>query len=251
MDSATTRYAIIADIHANIDALTAVCDSIAGQNVQKVLCLGDIIGYNAAPCECLDVVMKRGFLCISGNHERFLMGATQVDHSVRKDTLAVIEWTKKRLSPEQMEFTAGLKKRQFIDDKYLIAHGSPRHEDEYILTTQLMRDNIMYLMNNFLGIGICFVGHTHMPLLVARGKLETNLHEDKTIALADDKVYLINPGSVGQPRDGLPKASYVVFDSSEGTVAFKRVEYDVAAAQKRVREAGFEERFAARLALGK
>lgn len=251
MDAAVMRYAIVADIHANIDALMAVCESIAGQNVQKVLCLGDIIGYNAAPCECLELVTKSNFVCISGNHERFLTGTTPIDPSVQESTRAVIEWTKQRLSASQLEFLAGLKKRLFIDGKYMMTHGSPRHEDEYILTTQVMRENILYMMDNFLGVSVCFFGHTHSPLLVARGTLETNFHRDRVISLEDDKVYLVNPGSVGQPRDGLARASYVVFDTEEKTVAFKRVEYDVAAAQKRVRDANFDERLAVRLELGK
>ncbi|MDQ7779530.1 MAG: metallophosphoesterase family protein [Planctomycetota bacterium] len=245
------RYAIVADIHSNVDALSAVMDSIAKDHVDRILCLGDIIGYNAAPAECLKMAMDHSVVCISGNHERFLTGATTIEPSVKKGTLDVLDWTKKTISPEQLEFITGLKRRSFVDNAYLMAHGSPRHEDEYVLTTQVMRDNILYVSNNFLGITVCFLGHTHAPLVVAQGKLETHFHEDRTLPIEDGKVYLINPGSVGQPRDGCPKAAYGVFDSGAKTMTIKRVDYDIAAAQKRVREAGFEERLAVRLAIGK
>lgn len=245
------RYGIIADVHSNIEALLTVMERMRREGVDKILCLGDIIGYNASPKECLEVLMAAGVECINGNHDRFMTGTTPIDPSVKKETVQVIEWTRGQVTEAQSDWLRGLPKIKVVDMSVLMVHGSPRHEDEYILTIDTIRENIIFMQNNYLGLDLCFFGHTHAPLLVCRGQLETDLHEDKTFKLEAMKTYLINPGSVGQPRDGSPKAGFGIFDTNERTVSYFRVDYDFLATQARIIAAGFDRKLARRLELGK
>ena len=245
------RYALIADIHANVDALQVVLAELAKEGIEKILCLGDLVGYNASPGEVLDVAMKPGMVSINGNHDRYVTGVTPLDPSIKKDTAFIIQWTRGNITPEQNGRLEVLPRQRVIDETILLVHGSPRHEDEYILSVNQYKENIQFVSDNFVGIDVTFFGHTHVPVIVARGTLMSNIHENKTVKLDADKLYLINPGSVGQPRDGCPLASFGIYDPAERTVTIRRVEYDIKAAQEKVLAAGFDARMAKRLELGR
>lgn len=245
------RYGLIADIHSNCEALTVALDTLKKEGAQQILCLGDVIGYNATPREVIEQLQVHNVQCINGNHDRFLAGSTPIDPSVRKETAHVIEWTRSVLGPDHGKFISDLPRQRVIDDFILMVHGSPRHEDEYILTLQGIRENIIFVENNYIGIQVCLFGHTHTPLCVARGLLMSEFPATKDVNLDPGKVHLINPGSVGQPRDGCNKASFALLDSEAHKVTYFRGEYDFKLTQRHIREAGIDERMAKRLEAGR
>lgn len=245
------RYGIISDLHANIEALTVAVAEIDKMGVDKIVCMGDLIGYNASPREVLDLVIGRKIECISGNHDRYLSGATALDQSVRKDTSEVIEWTKTQVTPEQSAFVAGLPKFRMEGTEFLMVHGSPRHEDEYILTADILRGSLNHLMTKWPGTSVCFYGHTHVPICASDERVENQLPENTTLKLGRFSTYLINVGSVGQPRDGHPETAFGLFDSTKREIIFRRLPYDVKSAQAKVLAAGLSERMAKRLENGR
>ncbi|MBI3270254.1 MAG: metallophosphoesterase family protein [Planctomycetes bacterium] len=245
------RYGLIADIHSNSEALTVALDTLKKEGAQEVLCLGDVIGYNATPREVITLLSENKVQCINGNHDRFLAGSTPIDPSVRKETSHVIEWTRGVLGPEHSQFIGSLPRQRIVDDSILMVHGSPRHEDEYILTLQGIRENIIFIENNYVGVQVCLFGHTHTPLCVARGLLLSEFPATREVPLEANKVHLINPGSVGQPRDGCNKSSFALLDTEAHKVTYFREEYDFKLTQKHIREAGIDERMAKRLEAGR
>lgn len=249
--AASARYGVIADIHANHAALQVVLAELKKENVQKILCLGDLVGYNATPGEVLEAAMQPGMVSINGNHDRYVTGVTPLDPSIKEDTAFIIRWTRDHISASQNTWLEALPRQRVIDDSILMVHGSPRHEDEYILSVPQYRENLQFVMDNFLGIQVTFFGHTHVPVIIARGVLVSNMHENRTYNLDADKVYLINPGSVGQPRDGCPLASFGIYDAAARTYTLRRVEYNVKDAQERDIAAGFNPRMAKRLEAGR
>ena len=132
------RYGIIADIHANLEALEKCLAFLESEKVDEILCLGDVIGYNADPSECLKLVRAKCKAVISGNHERMVLGASL--YGVRKETLEATEWTKNQLSPDELKYIEGLADETKVGEKILLVHGSPRDKDEYILSTDAIRD---------------------------------------------------------------------------------------------------------------
>jgi len=245
------RYGLIADIHANVDALNVVLAELAQEKVDHILCLGDLVGYNGSPGEVLDIAMKQGWTSINGNHDRYVTGVTPLDPSIKKDTAFIITWTRGKISAAQNACLEALPRQRVVAEKILLVHGSPRHEDEYILSVNQYKENIQFVSDNFVGIDVTFFGHTHVPVIVARGTLISAIHENKSVQMEEGKLYLINPGSVGQPRDGCPLAAFGIYDDVERTVTIRRVPYDIKAAQEKVLAAGFDPRMAKRLELGR
>ncbi len=219
--------------------------------MDRYLLLGDYVGYNASPAAVLDLVMDLSPAeYISGNHDRYLIG-TSDPAETSEENQKVIEWTRDQITEDQLQFLQDCKVNQVLNDRYMMAHGSPRDEDEYILSVDRMRQNILYLQSEHPEIQICFVGHTHAPLVSARGVLERTFHEDRRISLDPEKTYLINPGSVGQPRDGCPKASFGLFDTEKMSIKIFRRAYDVEAEQQIIYDAPVSDEHAERLQTGK
>lgn len=244
------RYGLIADLHANIEALSEVFKALDQLSVDHVVCLGDIVGYAATPTECIDLLRERKVRSISGNHDRYVTGTTpMVD--IRQDTAQAVEWTKGVLQPGHLGFLQGLPKQRLAEPSIMLVHGSPRHEDEYILGVREMTENLQLLISHHADVKVCFFGHTHHPVVVAQGTLITSIPEDKKVALDRGKTYLINPGSVGQPRDGVNRSAFGVFDTLTWTMEFYRVPYNIQSIQDKIRAAGLSERFASRLAQGR
>jgi predicted phosphodiesterase len=251
MSRAGARYGVIADVHANMEALEAVMAFLSKQNLTKVVCLGDIVGYNASPRECVKLIREKGVECISGNHERLLLGVYPAEFSIRKETLDSIAWSKAQLSDDDCAFLLDLPKEKVVDNRFLMVHGSPRNEDEYILEPASMMENLASMTNYHPHLDVCFFGHTHMPMFLTRGTVFTDISGDRTFEVMPRKAHLVNPGSVGQPRDGYRKASCCVFDSGDMTVTFHRIEYDIESAQRRIIDAKLDVRLANRIGLGK
>lgn len=243
------RYGIIADIHANLEALTKCFAFLDEQKVDQVLCLGDVIGYNADPSECIRLVRERCAAVIQGNHERMVLGASL--YGVRKETLEATEWTRNKLTPDELKYIESLADEARVGDKILLVHGSPRDKDEYILSTDAIRENVQTLKARYADVKVCFFGHSHYPMVIGAPEVHTRFHETRKLDLDQSRLYLINPGSVGQPRDGCPLSSFAIFDDQAWSVTIYRQAYDIASTQKKIIDAGIDRKLALRLDVGK
>lgn len=245
------RSLILADIHANIDALDAVLRAADLLRIDRILLLGDLIGYNAAPAEVLhrlDTLAPAA--SIRGNHDKVCAGlepATEFHPLARQ----AIEWTRRQLSPADLTRLAALPEGPLsLGDSLEICHGAPFDEDFYVTGTMDARRAI-----ESAGAPICLHGHTHVPsVFTTRGfAVHEELLRDDTlqvIALPSEGRMLANAGSVGQPRDGDSRAAFGVLDTGAGTLELHRVRYDIAAAQARIIAAGLPAALAERLAEG-
>jgi len=242
------HYAIIADIHANLAAFTAVLNDINSRGgVDELWCLGDVVGYGPDPHRCLELLRRQEHVCVAGNHDWAAIG--RIDTAYFNPAAAeACNWTAQQLTPEDRQYLESLP-MVLENGDFTLAHGSPREPIwEYILSDVSARENLAYFKTSF-----CLVGHSHVPFV-----FEDDESHDHFCALADNAVLMlaekrliINPGSVGQPRDGDPRASYAIYDSEAGSVAHYRVGYDIAATQTRMREYRLPESLARRLDFGR
>lgn len=244
------KIGIIGDIHSNLEALTVTLDLLTYQEkVDQIFCLGDIVGYNANPKECIQLLQKNHIPCISGNHDRFVTG--EINAVVRPETKHVIDFTKSMLNDEELDFLGSLPEERFFEDIYLFVHGSPRHKDEYINSLQIAKSNLQLLREERPFVAVGFYGHTHLPYVITDNRIETDIHQNTTFQLDRHYAYLINPGSVGQPRDRCPLSSCTVFDVEKFTISYFRTEYDVTTTQNKIVAAGLSKKIAERLAQGR
>jgi diadenosine tetraphosphatase ApaH/serine/threonine PP2A family protein phosphatase len=236
------RIAILSDIHSNWQALEAVLDDCPP--VDETLCLGDVVGYGGDPKRCVDEVMQRGWLTLVGNHDRACTDPAILEW-FNDDAATVVRWTVDVIGEERLQWLRDLPDSHVKND-VLMVHASPRdHIYEYVLDTAVAYANLE-LLNG----GLCFHGHTHVPGIfkLTDGQVTHDYRVD-TYELRGPA--LINPGSVGQPRDGIPMASYGIWDTETGNFEFRRVRYKIADAQKAIRKAKLPERFALRLETGR
>jgi diadenosine tetraphosphatase ApaH/serine/threonine PP2A family protein phosphatase len=243
------RYAILSDIHANLEAFRAVLARIAELDADRIVCLGDVVGYNADPNECVDLVRSEGIACIMGNHDAAACGIEEPDN-FNPTARAAVLWTREVLTAENREFLQGLPRHLQINDMVL-CHGSINETDQYLFEDSDIRANFSVMETLPIRPQVCFYGHTHMKAAYSlSGGALSRVVSDKII-LAGGIRYLINPGGVGQPRDGDPQAPFLVYDTAERTIVFLRVEYDVAACQRKILRAGLPARLAERLTMGR
>ncbi len=242
-------YLVISDIHGNAEALTAVLEDAGKRaDIGKILCLGDIAGYGAQPDVCLATARESGFICVKGNHDMAVTG--EIDTGDFNDAGAeAVAWQSGRIPPSDLKWLKGLPLTLEIGD-FTLAHGSPRDPVwEYVETDREAAASMSHFKTKY-----CFVGHTHCPVyFVYRGYgrgMETSYFvPGRAVKLSDRMV--INPGGVGQPRDGDPRASYLLCDVEKGEVTNYRVTYDVNAAQNAIRQAHLPDRLAQRLQHGR
>lgn len=235
------KVAVISDIHANWPALEAVVADLP--SVDDIVCLGDVVGYGGEPVRCLDFVRQRGWLTLSGNHD---LACTDDDVLgwFNEDAAAAIRWTIRQLGADRIEWLRALPPSRTREGALLV-HASPRSPVfEYVMDTESAAANLHQL-----GDGLCFHGHSHLPGVFSMddGWVE---HDYRLGSMTLAGPALVNPGSVGQPRDRDPDASYGIWDVETGTFEFRRVAYDRAAAQKAILDAGLPDRFAHRLDFG-
>jgi len=242
------RFAIISDVHANIEALSAFFEAIEKDPVDKVVCLGDLVGYNASPNECVDLIRKKRIRCVMGNHDSRAAG---LEDTSDFNLLAAdaIEWTRGVLTEENRAFLAKLPRARRVDKKFYAIHGSINDTDRYIYGAADAQRNFR-LLEKIRGLNICFFGHTHVPISYLGAKDSVRMNLDNVIKLKKGASYLINPGGLGQSRDKDPRGSYAVYDSETSIVTFHRVEYDIDATVEKIMEAGLSPRLAERLKLG-
>jgi diadenosine tetraphosphatase ApaH/serine/threonine PP2A family protein phosphatase len=245
------RYLVLTDIHANLQALDAVLAAAPRADFDRLLVLGDIVGYGADPNAVVERVRALApDLVIRGNHDKVASGVESAEgfnHAARYAAL----WTLDHLTPAHRDWLESLPRGPEVFDDIEVCHGSPDDEDEYIFEPT---DAIEALRGT--RRPLCFFGHTHVQVgyWMSLDEFDMIVPEPSgtsEVALVPGRRYLINPGSVGQPRDGDPRAGYAVFDSETTLVRLFRVEYDVAAAQERIIAAGLPEGLARRLAVGK
>jgi len=245
------RYLIISDIHANWEALSGVLEETGGR-YDRVFCCGDLIGYGADPNPVVAWVREHCPVVVRGNHDRASVGMDDLEwfNPVAK---AAALWTQQEIAPEHAEYIRGLPKGPLLVDGLEIVHGSPFDEDEYVLAASEAGPAFTYLESR-----IAFFGHTHVQggFIWNHSRVETILRpslrsHQAELEIDPECAYLLNPGSVGQPRDGDPRAAYLVFDSETGILTYFRVRYDVAGAQKKIRDAGLPPILADRLSVGR
>ena len=242
------RYAIIADIHSNLAAFTAVLDDIKHQGeTEEVWCLGDIIGYGPDPRQCIELLRQRNHTAVAGNHDLAVTGKIST-FDFNPEAAAACHWTAEQLSPEDIDYLSSLPLVLQKDD-FTLTHGSPREPVwEYLLSTSAAEENFAYFQSQF-----CLVGHSHVPLVFEYNEAHTcclsEFPIDAEIALAKNRL-IINPGGVGQPRDGDPRASYAIYDSETRTIRHHRIPYDIETTQVKMREYGLPMRLATRLSYG-
>ncbi|HWG59802.1 MAG TPA: metallophosphoesterase family protein [Candidatus Acidoferrales bacterium] len=247
------RYLILSDIHGNRGALDAALTAAEGA-WDKAVCLGDIVGYGPDPNETTECVRSLGAISIRGNHDRAASGVTDAEDFNPIARQAVL-WTRNRLRPENLEYLSTLPQGPVELDGFAIAHGAPQDEDEYVFAPEQARQVLREAP-----AAVTFCGHTHIQggFALREGKMQT-LHFRPSggkpfaaLRVEDGTEYLLNPGSVGQPRDGDARAAFAIADLALGkTVEFWRVSYDVASVQARMKSAGLPEPLISRLAAGR
>lgn len=240
------KYAIISDLHANLEALTVVLDAIDAIGVDKTVCLGDVVGYNASPNECADIVRARNIPTVCGNHDAVACGIEE-PWGFNPIALSAALWTRENVSPENFDWLAHLPDKLELAD-FAAVHGSPNDRDAYLFTLEDVIPHFTFLDDR--DYSLCFFGHTHTPGIFSLERIHM-LDADSKFALQPGKNYFINPGSVGQPRDGDPRAAFGVLDSDKNEFELVRVEYPVKEAADRILSAELPYFLAERLFLGR
>jgi predicted phosphodiesterase len=242
------RYAIVADIHANLAAFMAVLVDIEKRGeVEEMWCLGDIVGYGPDPHECIELLRQTNHVCVVGNHDLAAVGRIDTAE-FNPDAVAASQWTARRLTPRDVDYIKGLPLVAKKDD-FTLVHGSPREPIwEYVLSISGARENFAYFNSKF-----CLLGHTHVPMVFSYDKSGAcSFHPfstDNALVLGEERL-IINPGAVGQPRDGDPRASYAIYDSKSRKLWLYRIPYDIASTQARMVEQKLPMRLVARLSHG-
>lgn len=242
------RYLVISDIHANRPALETVLKD-AG-SFDMIWCLGDLVGYGPDPNECVERVQEFEHICLAGNHDWAALGRLNLD-DFNLDARIASAWTQEELSPATREYLEGLPTRVEQDD-FVLVHGSPREPVwEYLLDAGLAMINFRYFSMRF-----CLVGHTHIPIAFALNEAIDRCYTlvpsySEPIPLSGAYRMILNPGSVGQPRDGDPRASYAILDTDAGIWELRRVVYPVEITQERMRARNMPRRLIQRLEAGR
>jgi predicted phosphodiesterase len=234
------RYAVLADIHANIEALDAVLDAVRAEGVDRIVCAGDLVGYHADPDPCVTRLREAGAVCIAGNHDRVAAGVARPTHFGAAARDAIL-WTSAHLSAESRAFLAALPLFCVVDRKFLMVHGSLHptpNADLHLSRDARVARSIQTLREGPWTVGIAFFGHTHRAVVHEARGAGFRSREDPTVQLDPDAAYLINPGSVGQPRDGDPRAAFAIFDAEQGRVELRRVSFDREACLGKAARAG-------------
>jgi predicted phosphodiesterase len=245
------RYLVVSDLHANLEALQAVLDqSAAGYDI--AICTGDLVGYGADPNAVCEWVRQNCAVVVRGNHDRASTGQEDLEwfNPVARNAA---EWTLHELTRDNADYVVGLPRGPVTIEDFQVFHGSPYDEDEYVIAAGEAGQAFSYMETR-----VAFFGHTHVQggFIWNQSRVETILrtpaHCDSLSLLIDPEcAYMINPGSTGQPRDGDPRAAYAVYDTEAKTVTYRRAVYDVAAAQKKIYDAGLPPILADRLAVGR
>lgn len=239
------KYGILGDIHSNLEALEVVLEDARRRDVTHFACVGDIVGYNASPRECVDLIRERNTVTVRGNHDHYTAHEEELA-GFHPLAAKVVEWTRAQLTDEQAEYLARLPFVALVE-KFTLVHSTLDTPEMWGYVFDKFEADANF---NYQRTAVCFFGHTHVPLAFEKtNEVRFGLYSKVRVTLG--RRYFINVGSVGQPRDGDPRAAYATYDLKSGDVELHRLEYDLARAQARIREAGLPERLAERLAAGR
>lgn len=245
---AAMRVALLSDVHANLAALEAVLADADAENYDAVWHMGDLVGYGPQPDAVIERMVLAGAGCVMGNHDAAAVGAISLEQ-FNPLAAQAIRWTMGHISDASVEYLSALPE-VLSDPVYTRVHGTARNPLwEYLSTFEAAKGHFDALTTPY-----SIVGHTHLPLVVrevAPGRVDAWTPTDGECVELGEERLCINPGGVGQPRDGDPRSCYAMLDSEAGTVTFKRIEYNIAETQRRMREAGLPRMLVERLALGR
>jgi predicted phosphodiesterase len=245
------RYLVLSDIHANREALSAVLSQIRRKRWDKAVVLGDVVGYGANPNQAIDAVRRlKPLVAIRGNHDKVCSGVENGE-MFNRVALHAAMWTRSKLTASNLRWLQSLPEGPaVVDGAFAIAHGTPIDEDAYIFG-EIEALNV-FRQTTF---PLCFFGHSHFPVIfgLSPDAIQTVLTVSPSFRfrLEPGVRYLVNPGSIGQPRDGNPLASFAIFDTRTRTVAIYRVPYAVRRTQKKILDAGLPRPLADRLSVGR
>lgn len=241
------RYGILSDIHSNLDALNVVLHELDAAGFDQLLCLGDIVGYGPNPNECCQMMRDRNCLGIMGNHDE--AAATDVGtESFNYLAAQAIDWTKAELTPENRAYLAGLP-RDLVLNGFALVHGSPAAEFDYIIGLGDAHRAFQHVRRP-----LTFVGHSHIAEVYVHDNngetYQKRLPGGGRIEITPQYQYIINPGSIGQPRDRNPRASFALYDDGAKVVEIRRADYDISSVQKRMQAARLPLQLRTRLEAG-
>ena len=239
------RYGVLSDIHSNLEALQTAVGLIKSEGVEEFFCAGDIVGYGANPEECLNIVRELNMACVAGNHDWAVSGKLNPIHfnpAAKKSVL----WTQNQLLPEDIGFLNGLD-LVFKNNEFIMVHGMLSEPECFHYMTHMSEvEETFRLMDR----PLCFIGHSHVPQMILCSGGKAQCLDTLTVKVDPESKYIINVGSVGQPRDGNPMAAYCIYDTDTRVVEVKRATYDIQAAQNKIIKAGLPRSLAERLAYG-
>ncbi len=248
--------AVVSDIHANLEALQAVLAEIDAREIDTVVCLGDLVGYGADPDACVGAVTSRCRQVVRGNHDKAVAGILDVEWFNPAARAAAL-WTRNAVRPDTLQVIRDLPQGPCLlaeDEQVVLCHGTPFDEDVYLMDEGSILDTYDALDSQFPQARICFNGHTHVPLVVCRraaGARAQVIRRQQTVQLDPGSVYLVNPGSVGQPRDGIASASFGILDTDGMTYTNVRTPYEMQETRRKILRAGLPASLAHRLAEGR
>jgi predicted phosphodiesterase len=239
------KFAIIADIHANLEALQVVLADAKSEKVTHYACLGDVVGYNANPKECLDIIRDMGMPCVKGNHDEYCSSEGALD-GFNPAAAQAVQWTRNQLTAEDRQWLRELKYLRLVTS-FSIVHATLDAPQRWGYVFDKLAAAASFTYQN---TAVCFFGHTHVPVAFVRDSVVRGGNYSK-FRIEPGKKYFINVGSVGQSRDGVPKATYALFDVDNQTIELRRLDYDMMTTQKKILAAGLPRRLADRLTDGR
>ena len=239
------RYGIISDIHSNLEAMESVIHAFKEQHIQSLFCLGDLVGYGANPLPCLKMIQELNIISVAGNHDWAVSGKFDFTNFNPAAQEAVL-WTRSQLTSEHKQFLNNLD-LIYQNDSFILVHGTLNQpEFFYYLFSNEDSMETFHLMDR----SVCFVGHTHIPQIFIKREENIIQWPLKEVDVDQKNKYIVNVGSVGQPRDGNPMAAYCIFDTVLKKIEIKRIRYDVNKARLKILRAGLPQSLAQRLAIG-
>ncbi|MGB7970430.1 MAG: metallophosphoesterase family protein [Candidatus Deferrimicrobiaceae bacterium] len=243
------RIAVVSDIHSNEDALDAVIREIDRQRVDRVLHLGDLVGYNAEPEKCIRWAREHSAAGVMGNHDAVVTGKASGEF-FHAPALLAARWSAEHISPESLAYLSALPESHRFSEEILLVHGAPSDPDRYLFLLEEAEEEVDMLSKGS-PPRVVFFGHTHVPVAYVRKKDGSTVSAPlEALRIEEGETAMLNPGSVGQPRDRNPHSSFLIFETGSGEASWTRVPYDVKSCQQKVRAAGLPGFFAARLADG-
>ena len=240
------KYAIISDIHGNLEALEAVLAEIKTREFDELVCLGDVVGYGPNPNECIQLISEQATITLAGNHDYAPLGKLDLSY-FNPWAKEAIEWTAEQLQPSSIEFLLGLPLKSEMDG-FTIVHATPAQPEEwnYLNTIGDAAKNFAEFVSR-----VCFIGHSHVPMIVAmNGDEQYRVIRENPLQFESSSRYIVNVGSVGQPRDLIPKAAFAIYDHDMARYELFRVDYDISETQRKILNAGLPPFLAERLELG-